>query len=405
MFFDMLLSTASLNEPVSLNLSNSQSVVGYRLSITKQGLDSRFNEKSVYFVRSILEELIANQIKEPLDARFLSAFNKVRIKDGTRFGISQRLKEYFPGFGGKNTSNAAICIQYEFDLKSRRLLDLDITSAKRTDYQDAKEKIDQIDKGDLVIRDLGYFSLDGLKSIGQKEAFFLSKLNSKTMILDQNSVELDFSKLYQNMTKNQITRVHLHAFIGEKARLPVRATLELVPEEVYQKRIKDVEKANKKKGCKVSKQYKSKARFNILITNVAEEILPAENMYILYKTRWQVELIFKTWKSTIGIDNLQPMKYHRFMCLLYAKFILFLMNTQMIGLIERKIYDGKRHLSLAKGMKTLLHHVSLILEMLKAPRFRLSGFVDILYELLSENHWLEKRKNNVGFKEIFDILC
>ena len=200
-------------------------------------------------------------------------------------------------------------------------------------------------------------------------------------------------------------RVHIQAFIGEKERFPVRMSIDLVPEGVYQKRILSVEKENKKKGRTTSEEFRIRARFNILVTNVPEEDLPVEDIYKLYKTRWQIELVFKIWKSTIGISKLQPMKYHRFMCLLYAKFILFLVNSQIVGMIARKLYNGERQLSIDKGMKTLQVYFNLTREMLKIPRLRLTGYVDTMYRLLAKNHWLEKRKNKVGLDEIFNVFC
>lgn len=404
-FFDILLYSASINGQFSLGQFSGEAAIGYDIPITKQGIDSRFDERAVSFVKSILGEVITNQIGEPLDSQFLTKFNKIRIKDGTRFDLPQRLKENFPGFGGKITSDAAACVQYEFDLKNRCLLDLDITSAKRTDYQDAKEKVDQIDKGDLVIRDLGYFSLDVLKSIKGKKAFFLSRLKPKMKVFDQASGEMDFCRLYAKMVSNQMPQVHIQAFIGEKERFPVRMSIERVPEEVYQKRIIAVDKQNRKKGHTTSEEFRIRARFNILVTNVSEEDLPEEKMYSLYKTRWQIELVFKTWKSTIGISKLQPMKYHRFMCLLYAKFILFLVNSQIVGIMARKLYDGKRQLSLDKAMKTLQLYFYLTRRVLKTPHFRLTGYLDIMERLLAKNHWLEKRKNKVGLDEIFNLFC
>lgn len=401
-----MLYNASVNGQMSLGQLSGEAAVSYGIEITKQGLDSRFDNKAVCYVKSILEEVIANQIGEPLEPCFLSKFSRVRIKDGTRFDLPQRLREYFPGYGGKNTSDAAACVQYEFDLKSRCLLDLDVTSAKRTDYQDAREKVSEIEKGDLVIRDLGYFSIAVLMSIAEKEAFFLSRLRAKMNVFDESSREVNFSRLYSRMVMNKMPRVHINAFIGEKERFPVRMSIELVPEEVYQKRILAVEKENKKKGRKTSQEFRIRARFNILVTNVGEEDLPVENMYKLYKTRWQVELMFKTWKSTLGINKLQPMKYQRFMCLLYAKFILFLVNSQIVGMIARKLYNKeKKQLSMDKGIKTLQQHFSLTREILRAPGYKLTRYVNTMHRLLAKNHWLEKRKNKVGLDEIFRLFC
>lgn len=406
MFFDILLYNASCNGQMSLGQLSGEASVSYNIEITRQGLDLRFDDKAVCYVKSILEQVIVNQVAEPLDPRFLSAFSRVRIKDGTRFDLPQRLKQYLPGYGGKNTSDAAACVQYEFDLKNRRLLDLDLTPAKRTDYQDAREKTDQIEKGDLVIRDLGYFSMPVLRSIAETGAFFLSRLKTKMSVFDENCRQVNFCDLYSQMVKNKTPRVQIRALIGEKERLPVRMCIELVSEQVYEKRIRAIEKENKSKGSQTSQEFRIRARFNILITNVKEEDLPAENMYKLYKTRWQIELVFKTWKSTLGIDKLQPMKYQRFMCLLYAKFILFLVNSQIIAMIGQKIYKTEnKQISRDKAMKTLHEHFSLTREVLKAPGSRLSDYMGIMHRLLAKNHWLEKRKNKVGLDEIINLFC
>lgn len=404
-FIDILLYSASINGETSLCQLSGEACLGHNVVISKQGMDARFDDSAVLFVKNILEEVIANQVEEPLEPRFLSRFSRVLIKDGTRFDLPQRLSEYFPGYGGPVQSSAAACIQYEFDLKNHRLVDLDITSAKKTDYQDAKEKVSEIQKGDLHIRDLGYFSSEVLKCIIKNEAFFLSRLKTKILVFDENA-QLNFEKIYQSMLKDKVFRYHINAYIGNKERIPVRMTVELVPEEVYQKRIRNVEKENKNNGYKTSNEYKARARFNILITNVPVDDLPPENMYKLYKTRWQIELMFKTWKSNMGINKIHPMKYQRLMCLLYAKFILFLINSNIIYSINRSLYNkNDKVLSLGKCIKSLLLHFGEIREILARPNFMFNNFIKNIYGLLSKNHWLEKRKNKEGFYEIFKLFC
>jgi len=403
-FLDILLYSASINGELSLCQMGNDAECNHNISITKQGLDARFDRSAVTYVKSVLEELIANQLEEPLESMFLSMFSRVLIKDGTRFDLPHRLKEHFPGYGGKFAPEAAACIQYEFDLKNQRIVDLDITPAKRTDYQDAKEKTENILKGDLIIRDLGYFSSNVLLSIIEKEAFFLSRLKSNILVFVEDA-QLNFKKRYKDMVQNNVGRYHFNAFIGDKDRIPVRMSVELVPEEVYQKRILTVQKCNKRKGNQTSDEFKARARFNILITNVDQKDLPPENMYKLYKTRWQIELIFKTWKSTMGINKIHPMKYNRLMCLFYAKFILFLINSNIIFIIKRTLYNKcNKILSFSKCIKTLLLHFDAIRVIIGKNYSRCNYFIRILYLLLSKNHWLEKRKNKEGLIEIMTLF-
>jgi hypothetical protein len=404
-FFDILLRSASVNGQFSLARFSGEATLTHDVSITKQGFDYRFDDTAVSFVKGILDEVIANQIDLPLDSCFLKKFKRVRVKDATRFDLPRRLKECFPGFGGKLTSEAGATIQYEFDLKTRRLHDLDITPALKNDVEDAKEKRDDIEQGDLIIRDLGYFSSQVINMIIKKEAYFLSRMRTIMVVFDENNQEVSFKRLYDQMVQTNKTRHHMYVTIGNKERIPVRLLLEIVPEETYQERIRKRTYESKKKGWKITEEYKARARFTMMITNVPEEDLPVENIYKLYKTRWQIELIFKVWKSIMGIDKLHPMRYHRLMCLLYAKLILFLVNSQVIELFARTFYSKeKRLLSIDKCLKTLHLYFDQTRRALTLNQLKLKNYINNVHKLLSRNHWLEKRKNKVGFSEIFTLF-
>lgn len=406
-FFDILMHSASVNTTYSLARFSGEAALTYGVSISKQAFDARFDKTAVSFVKGVLDQVIANQIKLPIEASFLEKFKSIKLKDSTRFDIPNCLKEHFPGFGGKVTSEAGISIQCELDLKNNCIHELDITSAKKNDVTDAKEKINDIEKGDLIIRDLGYFSSKILKSIIEKKAFFLSRLKSKMTVFDKNQEELSFKKIYNKMIESQMTRYHLQATIGEKEKVPVRLMIELMPDEIYQERIRKMEKENKKRKQKTSDEYKIRAHFNLMVTNIPEKDLPAENIYMLYKIRWQIELMFKTWKSVMGINQIHPMKYHRLLCLLYAKLTLFLINNQITGLFARKFYNRKEKkiLSINKCMNTLSLYFSKTRKLITEKPLHLNGYIHDINNLLAKNHWLEKRKNKVSFLELIDIFC
>ena len=114
----------------------------------------------------------------------------------------------------------------------------------------------------------------------------------------------------------------------------MRLIIELVPEEVLATRMQKVNKYNKKKGHQTGKEYKNRARFNLFITNITEEMLNGEAIVKIYRIRWQIELIFKTWKSVFGLDNIGQMKYERLMCILNTRLLLILINWE-IFMIER----------------------------------------------------------------------
>jgi len=404
-FFEIMLYGASINGPFSLSHASCEVAESFGISISKQGIDDRYDASAVAFIRSIFEEQMAKQIDGTIDSDFLKQFNRVRIKDATRFDLPKRMKGSFPGFGGKITSEAALAIQYEFDAKNGKILDIDITSAKRTDYQDALEKTGDIMKGDLVVRDLGYFKTDVFKKIIEAGGFLISRLHSKILVFEPNGKEVSFSKLYRKMTLDKQSQMELQVFIGQKEKLPIRLVIDVVPEEIYQNRLIKAQKEAKKKGYMVSDEFKARARFNLMITNILQDQLPCFQVYQLYKIRWQVELIFKTWKSTYGINKIHPMNYHRLMCLLYAKLLLIIINGQVINLLQRWFYRmyGKL-LSRTKCFKTLSNYFYKIRKELINPDQKINSFLQSLACLISKNHWMEKRKNRTNYSEIFDLF-
>ena len=79
----------------------------------------------------------------------------------------------------------------------------------------------------------------------------------------------------------------------------------LMPQNIYEKRVRQRNRKNRSNGYTISDEFKKRAHFNIFITNVPEEVCNAKEITNLYKLRWQIELIFKTWKSIIKIDKLK----------------------------------------------------------------------------------------------------
>ena len=91
--------------------------------------------KTVLFVKSVLSRLIQAKFSDILLCeRFLPDFHYVRIKDSTTFKVPDNLADHYSGNGG---GLDGITIQYEFDLKTGKFLDLTLTEVSRNDQTDA----------------------------------------------------------------------------------------------------------------------------------------------------------------------------------------------------------------------------------------------------------------------------
>ena len=403
MFFDSLLYDATSKGINSYNQMAIELRSTHGVDISVQGIDQRFNKGAQKYIQGLIGEQLSYQISQSIEAGWAKHFNRVMIKDSTKFDLPKTLWEKLPGFGGC-ASQAGVCIQYEFNLKSGEVNDLSIHPAKRPDKMDAIQTMGLVRPGDLTIRDLGYFVLDYFKQIEKAGAFFLSRLYTTILVYQKKGdkfQEIDFAKLYQNMKEGNIQRLDQKVYIGAEEKFPVRLIIELVPEEVVATRLQKANKYNKKKGRQTGEEYKKRALFNLFITNFTEDMLADEAIVKIYRIRWQVELIFKTWKSIFSLDNIGQMKYERLICILNIRLLLIMVNWEMFMIERAYLYmqTGKL-LSIHKCLQTLKDNSAKLRSILTNGCKGLGQWFGWLIETLSSKHWLEKKKNKLGFEEI-----
>ena len=73
---------------------------------------------------------------------------------------------------------------------------------------------------------------------------------------------------------------------------------------------------------------------NLFVTNVEAEKCDAEAIYELYTLRWQVELIFKTWKSVMQLHKIQAMNAVRLECVILVKLLWVMLNWSILNQLK-----------------------------------------------------------------------
>jgi hypothetical protein len=410
-FLELLLKNSENDKNLSLN-QLSLSVLGKSgFSISKQAIDGRFSEKSVLFIKNIFESYLKSSSTSMIseeDSGWMSMFNRVLVKDGTRFDLPKDFSSHFKGFGGSCSSDSAMCIQFEYDLKTGEIVDLRPTSANIPDSKDAQETKGNILPGDLIIRDLGYFGLNIFNDMVANDSYFISKLNTQVVVyefINEQYQEIDFKKLYQQMKETNCFIKELDVYIGKVKKIPTRLIIELVPQEVYEQRIRQKNKNAKKSGYQMRDSFKAQQNFNIFISNIEKEKLPAKSIRNIYRLRWQIELVFKQWKSTYKIDKTHKMKYERWMTLFYARMLLMLIHWRIYhaAKTERLQIDNKL-LSIAKCLNTLKLKAKEITELIKVKTMKFGVIIRDLLEMILTKHDIENKKGRKSQKEIIDIL-
>ena len=398
LFFDLIVFHSENLKAQSLNDMSVVLKDEYDIQIRKQSLHDRFNHYALAFLKEALEKLLHHQLElESTIFGNLKGFNRILIKDSTCFQIDASLAQYYAGSGGAG-SDASVRIQFEYDIVSGCINDLTVNAFNNQDAKDSLETIGLIDAQDLIIRDLAYMGLQVLQTIQIKNAFYLCRANPNVHIFQKSKEayeKIDFVEITRYMKTHNIDSLEKEVYLGSKEKYKTRLILYLLPEEEYAKRMRKAKQYNKKKNRKaLSKEYKAKAALNLFITNAGTEQIPMDKVWDFYRLRWQIELIFKIWKSICNVEKVKKVKKHRLECYIYAKLVLIVLSWQILWRTARRLFvnEGKA-LSFFKASKTLIgRKIDDLRKIFILGKGSIQGFMDQFYELSKNNHLLEKRR-------------
>jgi len=247
------------------------------IQMKKQSLDERFTEKAVAFLKAVLASVMGCQLKMKATDEALSVFNRVRVKDSTRFALPGSFSKKYKGHGGATAnSSSMVSIQYEYDMLSGDAMDLRLTSGTKNDQGDSKNKTHDIRENDLFIRDLGYATLTFMSLIINKGAYFLNRLNPQMTAYHQDRPDekVDFTKCLKKMKKHNLPYLAYEVLLSKKAKIPCRLVVYRADQATYDKRIKKAQKHAKSKGYQVTNAFKAKAWLTPYLTNAGPEKIP-----------------------------------------------------------------------------------------------------------------------------------
>ncbi len=379
-----------------------------KINISKQSLHDRFNGKAVAFLKDCLGRVLAKKLgPEAGKSSSLSHFNRVRIKDSTRFALPDSCAEKYRGYGGAlHNSRAMISIQYEYDLLSGRAMDLRLTDGRKNDQSDSRDFTGDIQKSDLFIRDLGYSTLGYMARITDSGAYFLNRLapNVNAYPDRQAGEPIDFDHYLKKIQKHSLPYIELDVYLGKKDRIPSRLVIMPTDDRTYEKRIRKTGKQSRSHGNKMSDSFKKRASMSIYVTNIDRQTISASKIRDIYSLRWQIELVFKVWKSQIDINGVKDMKMERFECELIAKLIWVVLSYHLFSYLTMVHYRKsgtlcsvwkyfKLTLSMGEKVLSAFHTPSKLMALLKE-------YLSIPIRLLK----LEKKNNNRSLYQSFILV-
>ena len=311
-----------------------QSGVLNDIEISAQGLDKRFTPESANFSKAVLEQAIVEVVKAPnaVPIELLNRFSSVTLFDTTIVNLPDELTEVWAGTGGNGpTSGSALKGEVGFDLKTGQLIGPLLLPGRTHDNAGQLPQI-ELEPYSLLITDLGYFSMVDMAQRKDNDVYCLSRLRHDTVIFDEHGEAFDLSSYTLEMKKNDIPRAQLNVLIGKEERLPVRLFIERVPEMVSSQRRRKANKgaSKKKKGKTASKKSLSLCDFTLLMTTAPAYKLNFDEALVLYGARWQIELLFKLWKSHAKLETSLRCHPWRILTEIYIKMLACLVQHWII---------------------------------------------------------------------------
>jgi len=317
-----------LNNPQATLQQLAQMAGSVGVPISPQGLDQRFTPAAASYLQRLLEAAVTEIVTaDPVTIPLLQRFRGVYLLDSTTIVLSDALAALWPGCGGSTQARtqAALKLQVQFDLSTGALIGPFLQPGREHDR--AAPRQTEFPPGALRLADLGYFHLDTLRELTTAGIYWLSRLHMQTHLFDQAGTQMD---LLAWLSQNNAGASDVHILLGAQACLPARLLAVKVPAQVAEQRRRRLRQEAKRKGQTVSKRTLALAAWTLLVTNVPSDLLTLEEALVLLRTRWQIELLFKLWKSLGRLDESRSTKPWRQLCELYAKMLALLVQHWLL---------------------------------------------------------------------------
>lgn len=304
--------SASLNElaQVSQDLG---------MPISPQGLDERINPFSVAFLQALLPYAMGwFQQQCPLALPFLRFFRGIYILDSTFVRLPTAMQAEYPGAGGSGSS-ASLKIQLVFEFLSGQFAQICLQPGRNAD-QAYRDYLQVVRPGSLILMDLGYFCLDAFAQIIKAQAYFLSRYHYPTALFTTTGQRID---LRQFLSHKGPDPIEIAVTLGSRKQhhLACRLIAQRVTAETRARRCRKAKRKARQHYKVLTQTYLDLLGWNLFVTNVPASVLCAAQVAWLYRLRWQIELLFKLWKSYAGLQTRGLWRRDRLLTELYAKLI------------------------------------------------------------------------------------
>jgi len=341
--------------------------------ITASSIGERLTERVVMLLYTILQWSIQQKLDvSRLPVKKLERFSGVILYDATLLTLPPILKQIFQG--SRDKTMGQMKLQVAYDYSQAQLQSVAIHEGIEPDQKD-RGLLEQAVKDALLIFDLGYFDQGVLAEIQARKAYFVTRYQSQTSLYDwETGTNLDLVKELQAVEGDWFEADYK---LGRNAQVAVRLIARRVSQQESEKRRRAVRQRAKSSGYTASQRSLILCDWEILITNLSDE-WAAQEIMDLYRLRWQIELVFKAWKSYLDLADFGYWRAERILCQLYATLIGAVLCQSAFASVRYMQSEA----SLFKAFRIIRRRISSLLAVIRRNWWRLGTWTRDLKQVL-----------------------
>src|SRR5919199_1409634 len=299
------------------------------VDVSPKAIDQPFPHAPAPLLQQVLTASIQHVVSaDPVAIPILQRFTSVRVHDSTTIGLPDALATTWSGCGndtGRGTAGLKCGVQV--DLLTGARCGLDLADGRAADHTLAVQHA-ALPAGSLRLADLGFYDLEVLATLDATGAYWLSRLQTNNRLTLPGEPERPLVDTLAAL--GPVSDWDGPVLVGKGSRVAARLIARRVPQEVADERRRRIRAAAKDKGRAPAKAALALAAWTVLITNIPPALLSLEEALVLLRLRWQIELLFKLWKSHGKVAEWRTANPARILCEVYAKLLALVVQQWMI---------------------------------------------------------------------------
>jgi len=296
------------------------------LGVAEQSLQERFNDRAVDCLRRVLIAAMGYLFEARAETiPLLRRFTAVAIDDSTAVALPASLADEYPGCGGSDSEagRAGLKVMARLEAITGRL-ELSEPAPGSASDRTLHATLPPLPRGSLRLADLGFFDLERMAADTAAGVSWISRAPARLLVRQGDEAGRNLPEWLRLKGSDRIDTI---VTVGSKTRLTCRLVAVRAPEEVVKRRLENLEKKQRKKQREVSAAQRMLCEWTVMLTDLLDaEHFTAEQLWVLYRVRWQVELLFKRWKSGAGLGVSRGRTAHRVLCEALAKVLAALIK-------------------------------------------------------------------------------